>query len=78
MVQKKYHAESELGELAKRFRSQSGRTKDEAARELGVGRPSVQLAEENPEQSLAKLRIRLIEKYSPYKVVGPVYLLEKK
>jgi len=38
----------------------------------------VQLAEENPEQSLTALRIRLIEKYSSYRVVGPLYRLEKK
>ena len=35
--------------------------------------------EENPEQSLsASFRIRMIERYSPYKVVGPVYLLQRK
>ncbi|MDB6124319.1 MAG: hypothetical protein JWQ71_3312 [Pedosphaera sp.] len=78
MAKRKHFPESELAALAKEFRLKAGKTKDEAAVELGVGRPSVQLAEENPEQSLTKLRIRLIENYSPYKVVGPVYLLEKK
>ncbi|MDB6019606.1 MAG: hypothetical protein JWR19_4095 [Pedosphaera sp.] len=78
MAKKKYFHESELAELAKAFRAKSGRTKEEAALELGVGRPSVQLAEGTPGQSLAKLRIRIIEKYSPYKVIGPVYLLERK
>ena len=67
-----------MASLAKFFRSQSGKTKGEAAFELHVGRPSVQLAEGTPEQSLTRLRIRLIEKYSPFKVVGPVYLLVKK
>lgn len=71
-------AETELATLAKQFRERAGKSKNEAAAELRVGRPSVQLAEENPEQSLTKLRIRLIEKYSPYKVVGPVYLLKRK
>lgn len=71
-------AESDLATLAKQFREKAGRTKIEAAGELGVGRPSVQLAEENPEQSLTSLRIRLIEKYSSYRVVGPLYRLEKK
>jgi DNA-binding XRE family transcriptional regulator len=78
MSVKKTVTESELATLAKQFREKAGRTKMEAARELGVGRPSVQLAEENPEQSLTSLRIRLIEKYSPYRVVGPLYRLEKK
>jgi DNA-binding XRE family transcriptional regulator len=78
MAKKKYFRESDLAELAKMFRSKAGITKEEAAIELKVGRPSVQLAEGTPEQSLAKLRVRMIEKYSPYKVIGPVYLLERK
>jgi len=75
---KKIIAESELAALAKQFRKKADRTKMEAAQDLDVGRPSVQLAEENPEQSLTALRIRLIEKYSSYRVVGPLYRLEKK
>lgn len=78
MANKKFLSERELGALAKSFRLKAGRTKDEAAVELKVGRPSVQLAEENPEQSLTKLRIRIIENYSPYRVVGPVFFLKKK
>src|SRR5438094_304095 len=78
MNAKKIVTESELGALAKQFREKAGRTKSEAAQELDVGRPSVQLAEENPEQSLTSLRIRLIETYSPYRVIGPVYLLKRK
>ncbi len=78
MAKQRVVTESELAALARKFRLKAGKTKIEAAAEVGVGRPSVQLAEEYPEQSLAKLRIRLIEKYSPYKVVGPVYLLESK
>ena len=78
MAKQRIVAETELPTLAKEFRLKAGKTKIEAAAELGVGRPSVQLAEENPEQHLNKLRIRLIERYSPYKVVGPVYVLEKK
>jgi len=76
MAKNKTFPESELAMLAKKFRLQAGIKKAEVARELGVKRSTVQLAEENPEQSLAKLRIRMIEKYSPYKVVGPVYLLK--
>ena len=78
MAKRRIVAESDLAALAKEFRLKAGKTKIEAAAELNVGRPSVQLAEENPKQHLTKLRIRLIEKYSPYKVLGPVYLLEKK
>lgn len=78
MAQKNMYRERELAALAKTFRSKAGITKEQAAKELGVGRPSVQLAEGTPEQSLTKLRIRIIEKYSEYRVVGPVFLLEKK
>jgi hypothetical protein len=78
MAKQRIVAETELAALAKEFRLKVGKTKIEAAAELGVGRPSVQLAEENPEQHLTKLRIRLIEKYSPYKVAGPVYVLKRK
>ncbi len=78
MAQKSRYRETELAALAKKFRSKAGISKEEAAKELKVGRPSVQLAESTPGQSLTKLRIRIIEKYSGYRIVGPVYLLEKK
>jgi hypothetical protein len=78
MAMKKYVREPELADLAKTFRSKAGKTKEEAAKELGVGRPSVQLAEGTPGQSLTRLRIRMIERYSPFRVSGPVYILEKK
>jgi len=78
MAKQRVVTEAELPTLAKEFRLKAGKTKIQAAAEIGVGRPSVQLAEESPEQSLAKLRIRLIEKYSKYRVVGPVYILEPK
>jgi len=35
-------------------------------------------AEDFPEKSFFKLRKRIVEKYSIYKVVGPAYWLEKK
>jgi len=78
MSKKKFYSESDLAALAKKFRLKAGKSKETAAIELNVVRPSVQLAEENPEQSLTKLRKRIIEKYSLYKVVGPVYWLENK
>lgn len=78
MPQKRFLSESKLAALAKEFRLKAGKKKAAVARELGVKRPTIQLAEENPEQSLTRLRIRMIQKYSPYKVIGPVFLLERK
>jgi len=71
-------AERELAALAKKFREAARKSKTEAARELGVSAPSVFNAEERPELSLTNLRIRLIERYSPYRVLGPVFLLKRK
>ena len=68
----------ELVGLAKQFREASGKTQTEAARELSVSGPAMFQAEENPRQSLHKLRKRIIERYSEYEVIGPVYLLRKK
>ena len=70
--------EKNLAALAKRFRKQAGKSRAEAGRDLGVSHVSIHRAEEDPEQSLLKLRTRMIEAYSPYKVVGPVFYLEKK
>ena len=78
MPPKKLFDPAELGALAKSYRLKSGKRKGDAADEFGVARTSIQLAEENPEQSLTALRKRLIEAYSPYRVVGPVYFLERK
>ena len=69
---------SELAAIAKQFRETSGKTQTEAARELGVAGPTMFQAEENPRQSLQKLRKRIIETYSDYEVIGPVYLLREK
>lgn len=77
-MRKQFFSESELAALAKKFRQQAGKNKSELARELGVHRATISLAEEKPQQSLTKLRVRIIEKYSPSKVIGPVYFLEKK
>ena len=75
---KQFFDEKELANLAKKFREKSGRNKSGAARELDVHRATVSVAEGKPEQSLTAVRIRIIEKYSPYKVTGPFYFLEKK
>ena len=70
--------ESQLAALAKQFREASGKSKAEVARELGVAAPTIFSAEERPEMSLTKLRIRMIEAYSPYEVIGAVYFLKRK
>lgn len=77
-MRKQFFNEKQLAGLATKFREQSGKSKSEASREIGVHRGSISAAEDQPEQSLTALRIRMIEKYSPYKVAGPFYLLEKK
>jgi DNA-binding XRE family transcriptional regulator len=78
MSKKKLLAERDLAALAKRFRKQTGKSRAEAGRELGVSHVSIHRAEENPEISLLKLRARMIEAYSPFKVVGPVFHLKRK
>jgi DNA-binding XRE family transcriptional regulator len=70
--------ENDLAVLAKEFRRQAGRTRAQAARDMKVSQTSIFNAEETPGQSLIKLRIRMIEAYSKFKVRGPVYLLEDK
>ena len=77
MSPKAFHTEAELAALAKKVRVVAKKNRAQAARELGVARPTVFQAEENPELSLFKLRKRIIEYYSPYKVIGPFYLLKK-
>lgn len=75
---KKPIQERELAALAQRFREAAGKTRADAARAMRVSQVSIFHAEESPEQSLAKLRVRMIEAYSPYRVTGPVYLLKRK
>ena len=78
MPKKQLYPEKELAALAKKYRMAAGKNRSEAARELGVARPSLIHAEDFPEKTFIKLRIRIIEKYSGYRVVGPAYWLEKK
>jgi DNA-binding XRE family transcriptional regulator len=70
--------EIDLAWIAKRFRENAGKSRAEAAREMKVAQVSIFRAEENPEESLLKLRMRMIKAYSPYRVRGPVFLLEAK
>lgn len=69
--------ERELAALAKKCRKAASKTRAQAARELQVSNASLFQAEESPEQSLFKLRKRIIEKYSALRVRGPVYLVVK-
>jgi len=78
MSQKKLLTENDLAALAKSFRRQAGKSRSAAGREMGVSHVSIHRAEENPEESLLKLRTRMIEAYSPFKVVGPVFHLKRK
>jgi DNA-binding XRE family transcriptional regulator len=71
-------AENQLAAFAKEFREKAGITRAQAAREMKVSQTSIFQAEEMPEQALVKLRVRMIETYSPFKVRGPVFYLEKK
>jgi DNA-binding XRE family transcriptional regulator len=70
--------ENDLAVHAKLFRRQAGRTRAQAARDMKVSQTSIFNAEETPDQSLLKLRMRMIEAYSKFKVRGPVYFLEEK
>lgn len=70
--------ENDLAVMAKTFRRQAHTTRAQAARDMKVSQTSIFNAEESPEQGLTKLRMRMIETYSKFKVRGPVYLLEDK
>jgi DNA-binding XRE family transcriptional regulator len=67
-----------LAMLAKDFRRRAGKTRAQAARDMEVSQTSIFHAEESPEQGLIKLRMRMIEAYSPFKVTAPVFYLERK
>jgi DNA-binding XRE family transcriptional regulator len=70
--------EAQLSALAKQYREAAGKTQGQAARELRVSRPAIVQAETQPRKSFFKLRKKMIDHYSPFRVVGPMYLLEKK
>ena len=78
MTKKEFLTEADLVALAQKMRKQAGKKRAQAAREMGVSQTSIFHAEESPEQSLAKLRSKMIEAYSPFKVVGPIFYLEEK
>jgi DNA-binding XRE family transcriptional regulator len=77
MPHKQLLTEKDLAALAKQFRLKAGKSRSTAGRDMGVSHVSIHRAEENPEESLLKLRMRMIEAYSPFDVNGPFYLLKK-
>jgi DNA-binding XRE family transcriptional regulator len=69
----------ELATLAKRYREAAGKKRADAARDMEVKQTSIFHAEESADNnSYIKLRTRMIEMYSPFKVMGPQYWLEQK
>ncbi len=77
-MSKQSFSENELAGLARKFRERAGKKRAQAARDMRVSQTSIFHAEESPKQGLTKLRIRMIEEYSPYEVVGAVYFLRRK
>ena len=78
MKTKRAFQESDLAALAKKFREKTGKSKADMARELAVHPTTIQLAEEYPERSMTRMRCRIIEACSPFRVDGPGYWLERK
>jgi DNA-binding XRE family transcriptional regulator len=78
MQANKYVGERQLASLARKYRIRAGRNRAEAARELGVARQAIIYAEDQPKKSFTKLRRRLLEAYSPFRVRGPIFCLETK
>jgi DNA-binding XRE family transcriptional regulator len=77
MSKKKFLLEKDLVRLAKQCRKKAGIRRAQAARDMGVSHVTIFNAEESPRQALTKLRMRMIAAYSPFRVVGPVFLLER-
>jgi hypothetical protein len=71
-----YVGERELAALAKKFRMAAGKTRAQAARDMGIKHPAIFHAEESPDQSLTKLRCRMITAYSEFDVSGPFFKLD--
>jgi DNA-binding XRE family transcriptional regulator len=78
MLKNKLLREKDLVRLAKQYRKQAGIRRAQAARDMGVSQTTIFNAEESPKQALTKLRMRMIAAYSPCKVVGPVFFLERR
>ena len=78
MPKDKKVAERDLAALAKRFRKRAKKSRAQAAREMKVSQTSIFNAEESPAQSLLKLRVGMIEAYSPFTVAGAFFFLRRR
>ena len=78
LMPKEFLTDKDLAALAKRLRTRAGKKRAAAARDMDVSQTSIFNAEESPERGLSKLRAKMIETYSPFQVVGPVYFLQRK
>ena len=76
MQRKRLVGANELGSLAKESRERAGLTKAKLARLLGVTRGTIHQAEEYPEMSLTRIRVKIIERCGFLKVSGPLYEVE--
>jgi hypothetical protein len=70
--------EQELAAITRNCRKVAGLSRAQAARAMEVSQTSVFHAEETPTRNLTNLRCRMIEAWSEWEVVGPVYILRKK
>ena len=77
MPHKQFVSERELTALAKHFRKEAGKNRAQAGRDMGVSHVSIYRAEEYPDESLVRLRVKMIEAYSSLKVKGPLFVLEE-
>src|SRR5262249_18352696 len=68
---------SELASLAKQAREAAGKTRQQAATDMGVSWASIFQAEEEPQRSLVELRVRMIERYAGLRVEGPLFRLTR-
>ena len=66
-----------LAALAKQAREKAGKTRQQAADDMGVAWASIFQAEEEPERSLFALRCRMLERYAGFTAEGPLYRLRK-
>lgn len=69
--------EEGLSQLAKKAREDKGLTQALAAKILNVQQPTLAQAENNPKRKLTKLRIRIIQEFTGYKVEGPFFMVIK-
>lgn len=77
-MNKELLTEGDLADLAKKFRTGAGKTRAQAARDMGIKHPSIFHAEQSPNLPFLKLRKRMIDEYSPYQIEGPFFRLVKK